>query len=107
MQESVISPKYLFQHPMYRVHPRQHQHYQEVRHVQGSLNHPLSFERRGSTSANSAANSNSTTYKRSVEDFERDLRSELRNFKEAVTKLGRGEGASDDGEDDCTDGSSN
>ena len=98
----MISPKYLFQHPMYRVHPRQQQHYQEVRHVQGSLHHPLSVERRGSTSV-----SNSTTYKRSVEDFERDLRSELRNFKEAVTKLGRGEGASDDDEDVCTDGSSN
>ena len=102
----MISPKYLFQHPMYRVHPRQQhqqqQHYQEVRQVQGCL-HPFSFERRGSTSVSNSS------YKRSVEDFERDLRSELRNFKEAVTKLGnRGEEeASDDGEDDCTDGSSN
>ena len=99
MQESVISPKYLFQHPMYRVHPRQQQqHYQEVRHVQGSLHHhPLSFERRGSNSS----------YKRSVEDLERDLRSELRNFKEAVTKLGRGEEEASDDEGDCSDGSRN
>ena len=107
-QESVISPRYLFQHPMYRVHPRQQQHYQEVRHIQGAAPlHPLSFERNSGRgfrreSSISAANS-SSNYKRSMENFERDLKSELQNFNEAVTKLGRG--ASDE-EADCSDNSS-
>ena len=116
VQESVISPRYLFQHPMYRVHPRQQQHYQEVRHVQGSQTplHPLSFERSsGRATRILAANSNSvlapssnSNYKRSVENFERDLKSELQNFNEAVTKLGRG--TSDDEEEaDCSENSSN
>ena len=110
-QESVISPRYLFQHPMYRVHPRQQQqHYQEVRHIQGATPlHPLSFERSSGRgfrreSSLSAANSNSgSNYKRSMENFERDLKSELQNFNEAVTKLGKG--TSDD-EADCSDRSS-
>ena len=33
--------------------------------------------------------------KRSMENFDKDLKSELQNFNEAVTKLGRG-GASDE-----------
>ena len=38
-----------------------------------------------------------------MENFDKDLKSELQNFNEAVTKLGRG--ASDE-EADCSDNSS-
>ena len=42
--------------------------------------------------------------KRSMENFEKDLKSELQNFNEAVTKLGRG-GASDE-DDEASENSS-
>ena len=98
-QESVISPRYLFQHPMYRVHPRkqQQQHYHEVRHIQGGGGpppHPLSFERNSGRSE---------AVQRSMEDFEKDLKSELQNFKKAVTKFSRD--ASEEEEDGGSDGS--
>ena len=98
-QESVISPRYLFQHPMYRVHPRKQQHYHEVRHIQGGGGppppppHPLSFERNSGRSE---------AVQRSMEDFEKDLKSELQNFKKAVTKFSRD--ASEE-EEDCSDNS--
>ena len=92
-QESVISPKYLFQHPVYQSANRHIEHnssrrvYPSSRYEEIPQSHGVGFTRVIPEGIPVATPSNDQRHKKSIEEFERHLASELQIFNEAITKF--------------------